>query len=212
MTVLCLTWESPYLRKTVFILRWGLGFKQWLVWHIIGTKHCKACIHTSRNWVIIVWDYAMSPSSRPSHLLKQCRPRSPFTTIPDSKVYGANMGSIWGRQDPGGPHVSPMNQSTGHRRFPRANRQYCGKSFHLITSSSYSALQVNCLTEVWHRPVLRITMTSWWARWCLKSPAFRLFTQPFIQEQIEEKHQSPALLPLCGEFNGDRWIPRTNGQ
>ena len=30
-------------------------------------------------------------------------------THPDSKVRGANMGPIWGRQDPGGPHVGPMN-------------------------------------------------------------------------------------------------------
>ena len=29
--------------------------------------------------------------------------------IPDSKVHGANMGPIWGRQDPGGLHVGPMN-------------------------------------------------------------------------------------------------------
>ena len=28
---------------------------------------------------------------------------------PDNKVHGANMGPIWGRQDPGGPHVGPMN-------------------------------------------------------------------------------------------------------
>ena len=28
---------------------------------------------------------------------------------PDSKVHGANMEPIWGRQDPGGPHVGPMN-------------------------------------------------------------------------------------------------------
>ena len=28
---------------------------------------------------------------------------------PDSKVHGANMGPIWGRQDPGGPHVDRMN-------------------------------------------------------------------------------------------------------
>ena len=28
---------------------------------------------------------------------------------PDSKVHGANMGSTWGRQDPGGPPVGPMN-------------------------------------------------------------------------------------------------------
>ena len=30
-------------------------------------------------------------------------------TIPDSKFRGANMGPIWGRQDPGGPRVGPMN-------------------------------------------------------------------------------------------------------
>ena len=33
---------------------------------------------------------------------------SPFG-IPDNKVHGANMGPIWGRQDPDGPHVGPMN-------------------------------------------------------------------------------------------------------
>ena len=32
-----------------------------------------------------------------------------FDTSPDSKVHGANMGPIWGRQNPGGPHVRPMN-------------------------------------------------------------------------------------------------------
>ena len=29
--------------------------------------------------------------------------------IPDSKVHGANMGPIWGWQNPGGPHVGRMN-------------------------------------------------------------------------------------------------------
>ena len=28
---------------------------------------------------------------------------------PDTNVHGANMGPIWGRQDPVGPHVGPMN-------------------------------------------------------------------------------------------------------
>ena len=28
---------------------------------------------------------------------------------PDNKAHGANMEPIWGRQDPGGPHVGPMN-------------------------------------------------------------------------------------------------------
>ena len=30
-------------------------------------------------------------------------------TNSDSKLHGANMGHIWGRRDPGGPHVGPMN-------------------------------------------------------------------------------------------------------
>ena len=29
--------------------------------------------------------------------------------VPDSKVHGANMRPLWGREDPGGPHVGPMN-------------------------------------------------------------------------------------------------------
>ena len=28
---------------------------------------------------------------------------------PDSNIHGANIGPIWGRQDPGGPHVGLMN-------------------------------------------------------------------------------------------------------
>ena len=30
------------------------------------------------------------------------------STLHDGKVHGADMGPIWGRQDPGGPHVGPM--------------------------------------------------------------------------------------------------------
>ena len=32
-----------------------------------------------------------------------------YNDTPDSKVHGVNMGPIWGQQDPGGPHVGPMN-------------------------------------------------------------------------------------------------------
>ena len=31
------------------------------------------------------------------------------TDNPDSKVHGTSVGPIWGRQDQGGPHFSPMN-------------------------------------------------------------------------------------------------------
>ena len=35
--------------------------------------------------------------------------KSRFTMYPDNKVHGANMGPIWGRQDPDWPHVGPVN-------------------------------------------------------------------------------------------------------
>ena len=55
-----------------------------------------------------------------------------------------------------------------------------------------------------------ITVTSYCARWLLKSSASRLLTQTFIQAQIKENIKAPRHWPLCGEFTVDRWIPRTN--
>ena len=54
------------------------------------------------------------------------------------------------------------------------------------------------------KPPLNITMTSYRARWRLKSPASRLFTQPFVQAQIKENIKAPRHWPLCGEFTGAR--------
>ena len=45
-----------------------------------------------------------------------------------------------------------------------------------------------------------ITVTSQWAGLRLKSPASRLFTQPFIQTQINENITAPRHWPLYGEF------------
>ena len=39
--------------------------------------------------------------------------------------------------------------------------------------------------------------------WRLKSPASRLFTQPFVQAQITEK----SKLRVWGEFTDDQWFP-----
>ena len=61
---------------------------------------------------------------------------------------------------------------------------------------------------LWHRTsdrsvvseIPRIFTTSW------------VHTQPFIQTQIKENTKAPRHWALCGEFTGDRWIPRTNDQ
>ena len=39
-----------------------------------------------------------------------------------------------------------------------------------------------------------------------------LFTQRFIQAQMKVNIKAPCHWPLCEEFTGDRWSPRTNGQ
>ena len=48
-----------------------------------------------------------------------------------------------------------------------------------------------------------IKMTSSRAGWRLRSPASRLFTQPFIQAQIKENIKAPGHWPLCREFTGE---------
>ena len=43
-----------------------------------------------------------------------------------------------------------------------------------------------------------ITVTSYLARWLLKSPTFRLFTQPFVQGQIKENQSSASMAFVRG--------------
>ena len=50
-----------------------------------------------------------------------------------------------------------------------------------------------------------ITVTSYWAGWCLKSPPSPLFAQLLVQAQIKENIKAPRHWSLCGEFFGDRW-------
>ena len=57
-----------------------------------------------------------------------------------------------------------------------------------------------------------ITVTSQWAGWYLKSPAFRLFVLLFVQANIKENIKARVTGPLWGESTGDRWIPLIKGQ
>ena len=53
-------------------------------------------------------------------------------STPDSKVHGANMGPIWGRQDPGGPNVGAMNFAIGDL----SHIYYTRECFYNIISSN----------------------------------------------------------------------------
>ena len=75
-----------------------------------------------------------------------------------------------------------------------------------IEGASYGTLHIRYETcEKHYNDAIMGAMAS-------QSPALRVFTQPFIQLQIKENVKAPLHWPLCGEFIGDRWIPRTNGQ
>ena len=58
-----------------------------------------------------------------------------------------------------------------------------------------------------------ITVSSQWARWCLKSPAWRLFTQPLAQVQINENIKIPrhwlcaGISQVTGEFPARKIFP-----
>ena len=54
-------------------------------------------------WTAVVGVPAMTAQGVTSQRRVLCR------CLPDSNVRGANMELVWGRQDPGGPHVGPMN-------------------------------------------------------------------------------------------------------
>ena len=57
---------------------------------------------------------------------------------------------------------------------------------------------VTHMQSPWWHSCGPIAVTSQWARWRLKSPAPRLFTQPFIQTQIKESIKAPRPWPLWG--------------
>ena len=55
------------------------------------------------QWQLFLWSSLhLIPFEERCHIFEN-------NNIPVSKVQGTNMGPIWGRQDPGGPHVGSMN-------------------------------------------------------------------------------------------------------
>ena len=69
-------------------------------------------------------------------------------------------------------------------------------TWNMIQNSSW---KVNDISSRWRH--------NGWARWRLKSPAWRLFTQPFIRAQIKENTKAPRHWPLCREFTGAGEFP-----
>ena len=110
----------------------------------------------------------------------------------------------------------PRATAAGWRaRYPHFWNLPWGRCTDSIKTVSVDSSLKHVTNPAWHSMrfcSLYIIMKSEWARWRLKSPASRLFTQPFIQAQIRENIKAPRDWPLCGEFTSHWWIPRTKGQ
>ena len=72
------------------------------------------CIHVKyvQNSARCLW-HNLSTTNRylghGNHMQLKTVGSGPCHRYPERKVHGANMGPIWGRQDPGGPHVGHVN-------------------------------------------------------------------------------------------------------
>ena len=73
-----------------------------------------------------------------------------------------------------------------------------------------TSLQNNAVSH-WLGAILESTLFYMFNPHHWNGNVFR-FTQPIIQAQIKENIKAPCHWPLCREFTGDRWIPRTKGQ
>ena len=81
-------------------------------WDLADERHLpKSRRHLSADSGNLSEKWLVSNSCTPhwSLLPAESGNRTATGNVPDSKVYGANMGPICGRQDPGGRHVGPMD-------------------------------------------------------------------------------------------------------
>ena len=72
-----------------------------------------------------------------------------------------------------------------------------------LWKSNYHVSVCCCVRYILDWAGLRITMTWQWARWRIKSPASRLFTQLFIQAQSKNTSKLPSLAFVRGIH---RWL------
>ena len=80
-------------------------------WHgkFFGITAHRSPMDPSHKWPVMQSIDVLFPKQDVQHTIRLAIYWSSCDTIPDSKVHGANIVPIWGRQVPGGPHVGPMD-------------------------------------------------------------------------------------------------------
>ena len=81
-------------------VKWSGGERHFILWWRWATLH-------------LVMEASLQPPPEDKQSPSQQHDGTTSSFSPDSKVHEAYMGPIWGREDPGGPHVDPMNLAIG---------------------------------------------------------------------------------------------------
>ena len=104
----------------------------------------EACVNVISSMIVIMWFKIKEPvcAMDPKHIVAW------WVINPDSKVHGANMGPIWGRQNLGGPHVSPMNLAIWEATPPTMALRH----YYLLTISEWYLPMTSGLT--WPKGVI----------------------------------------------------------
>ena len=146
-----------------------------------------------------------------SHLLRVCCRLQyepffhPIHNTPDNKVHEAYMGSTWGRQDPCGPHVGPMNLAISDTKWR-----------YTVSFVNVGYMFANFETK--YSPITTMPYEiSCYIRECIKVPHFNRHTlhlvqnnhiicsQSFIQRCFNPRKSNLVLLcisPLTSGING----------
>ena len=96
---------------TVLSLWWKYFYLKWWSLYWNGVPGVGTGVGMSTGGVQGMSTMDETVGDRPRVLLVY---RNSTRNNPDGKVHGTNMGHTWGRQDPGGPHVGPMNFIAGN--------------------------------------------------------------------------------------------------
>ena len=102
------TWHAPGCILLWFNIGRFYPYPSWLLhWHWQWNNNMIARTPVEQPWWIRI-RRSQTSATNPQHNHSKTNHNECVYICPDSKVHEANMGPIWGRQDPGRPHIGPM--------------------------------------------------------------------------------------------------------
>ena len=111
------------------------------------------------------------------------------------------------------PSQRPVTQSFDVFFDLRLNKRLSKKSTHRWFETPLCPLWRHCNESgIFHAALLPVHYNDVMMGGIASQITSHTIVYSFIQTQIKENIKAPRHWPLCGEFNGDRWIPITNGQ